>query len=301
MLKGISNLVIKVEDKVLGKITSWDEIYNLSGYTDSLDPSREELKQVITKYELPIKGRCGLPNCRTPHNKGYIVKTITGRLTNLGHICGRNHFGSTFTTLKNQLNREIEYKNKIEILNNAKSNISHYYHELKSLENNWNKLEDVYRVIQIEELNEISTVLNQMVASKNPEIISQRKANDFERELEEVRTGKAIKDPYFIDENIGELRGIIYLTNRVRVEAILRNNRTIIKKISEFNIDEKSFKEVKAMTQEYNHLEDSIRNLNMIINDGFTLFKRSNIEQLNLYISSKRRRKFKRLLNRCFE
>ena len=59
------------------KINVWQDIFTMSKYTDSLDPTKEKLKRVINKYTLPTKGKCGLSNCGTAHNNGYIVETET--------------------------------------------------------------------------------------------------------------------------------------------------------------------------------------------------------------------------------
>lgn len=294
-------MTTSIESKTLRKITSWDEIYKLKGYTNSLDPTKERLQQVIIKYELPDKGKCGLSTCGTPHYKGYIVQTETGKLTNLGHICGKNHFGSSFTTLKNKLDREIDYQNKLETIRTAKLKINSNYAELIKLENDWNNIEDIYRTIQLEELDELFDRLEIMKRNKNLNILYQREAEKFERELEEVRTGKPIKSPYYIDEKIGELKGLNYLTDRIRVEAILRNCRASIRKLDEFDINDKSFKEIKEMSAESEHIQDSIRKLKNINAEGFTLFKKSNIEQFEPLIFKKKKRKFRRLLKKCFE
>ena len=107
---------MSVSKKHFVRITTWDDIFKLSGYTDSIDPKREKLKQVITKYELPNKGRCGLSNCRTPHNIGCIVETESGRLTNLGNDCGKKYFGDNFTSLSNKLSKEIRPLAKVIVL-----------------------------------------------------------------------------------------------------------------------------------------------------------------------------------------
>lgn len=153
---------MSVSKKYFVKITTWDDIRKMSGYTDSLDPKKEKLKQVINKYELSNKGRCGLSNCHTAHNNGCIVETESGRLTNLGNYCGKKYFGENFTSLSNKLSKEIDYFNKVESIKLAKSNIAENYRKLNQIEADWKKIESVYKAIKSEGLDGLYDKLEQM-------------------------------------------------------------------------------------------------------------------------------------------
>jgi hypothetical protein len=292
---------MSVSRKHFVRITTWDDIHKMSGYTDSLDPKKEKLKHVINKYELPNKGRCGLSNCRTPHFNGYIVETETGKLTNLGHICGKNHFGLNFTSLKNKLDKEVEYINKVEIIKVAKLGIENKRIEISSIESYWNEIEDVYRTIKIEGLNELHSRLDLMSNSKDPTISIQHNASKSERDLEEVRTGRRVEGKLYISEKIGKLNGLNYIKNRIRIEAMIFNNRLILKDLEKFDENKKSLKNINIMIKENERLEDSIREAHIIIADGFKLFSADNMKQFTPLINSKRHRKLRRFLNCCFE
>ena len=214
-----------VDRKHYIKITTWEDIFEMNRYTDSLDPKKEKLKRVVNKYELPTKGKCGLSNCGTPHFNGYIVETETDKLTNLGHICGKNHFGLNFTSLKNKLDKEVDYINKVEIIKVAKLGIENKRIELSSIESQWNGIEKVYRTIQIEGLNELHSRLDLMSNSKDSVISIQHNASKSERDLEEVRTGRRVEGRLYISEKIGELKGLNYIKDRIRIEAMIFNNR----------------------------------------------------------------------------
>lgn len=292
---------MSVSKKHFVKITTWDDISKMSGYTDSLDPKKEKLKQVINRYELPNKGKCGLSNCGTPHFRGYIVKTESGKLTNLGHICGNKHFGLNFTSLKNKLDKEVDYFNKVESIKFAQSNITDRYRELSGIETNWKKIESVYRTIKSEGLDGLYDKLEQMKHSKSSTISRQRKATEPEIELEEVRTGKDVQNPFYISEILGDLKGLNYLADRIKIKALILNNKIILESLNEFDENKTTFKELSKMVKENENLNDSVREAHSIIADGFKLFSADNMRQFTPLISSKRHRKLRRFLNCCFE
>jgi len=294
-------LNISVSKKHFLRINTWDDIYKMSGYTDSLDPKKEKLKQVINKYELPNKGRCGLSNCRTPHNIGCIVETESGRLTNLGNDCGKKYFGENFTSLSNKLSKEIDYSNKIENIKLAKLNIVENYRKLNEIEADWKKIESVYRAIKSEGLNGLYDKLEQMKHSKSSIIAIQRRATKPEIELEEVRTGKYVQNPFYISDNLGDLKGLNYLTDRNKIKAIILNNKITLERLNDFDEDKTTLKELSKMIKENEKLNDSVREAHSIITDGFKLFSADNMRQFTPLISSKRHRKLRRFLNCCFE
>ena len=81
---------------------SWTEIEEIPGYVKGLDPTKHKLKSIIGSYHLKDI-HCGLL-CNQLHDKGYIVVTQGGVVTNLGNECGKNYFGVDFTTFANQHN-----------------------------------------------------------------------------------------------------------------------------------------------------------------------------------------------------
>lgn len=291
---------MSVSKKHFVKITTWDDISKMSGYTDSLDPKKEKLKQVINRYELPNKGKCGLSNCGTPHFRGYIVKTESGKLTNLGHICGNKHFGLNFTSLKNKLDKEVDYFNKVESIKFAQSNITDRYRELSGIETNWKKIESVYRTIKSEGLDGLYGQLEQMKHSKSSIISIQRIATESEIEFEEVRVGKDIQSPFYISENLGNLRGLNYLLDRIRIKDMIQNSRVILESLENFDEKSTTFKDLNKITKNNERLKDSVREAHSIIIEGFKLFSTDNMRQFTPLVSSKRQRKLKRFLNACF-
>lgn len=70
------------------KVESWEDVLERPGFTLDLDPNLHKLDSVIGRYVFGDMVRCGLSNCHTPHTRGYIVATKSGRETNIGTDCG---------------------------------------------------------------------------------------------------------------------------------------------------------------------------------------------------------------------
>ncbi len=292
---------ISFSKKHFVKINTWNDISKMSRYTDSLDPKKEKLKQVINRYELPNKGICGLSNCRTPHNIGCIVETESGKLTNLGNVCGKKYFGENFTSLSNKLSKEIDHFNKVENIKLAKLSINEKYRELAEIESSWKKIESVYRTIKSEGLDCLYDNLEQMKHSKSSSISIQRRATKSEIELEEVRTGKNVQSPFYISDNLGNLKGLNYLIDRIKIKDMIQNNNVILESLETFDEKNTTFKDLNNITKNNEILKDSIHEAHSIIREGFKLFEADNMRQFTPLISNKRHRKLKRFLNACFE
>lgn len=76
-------------------------------FVETVNERQIELERALAPYTFPDKFPCGLQGCRTPHNNGLLVRMMDGRETNIGHICGKNHFGHDFQELRATLNREV--------------------------------------------------------------------------------------------------------------------------------------------------------------------------------------------------
>lgn len=76
-------------------------------FVETVNEQQVMLERAIAPYTFREKFPCGLQGCRTLHNKGLLVRTTDGRETNIGHICGKNHFRKDFEELRASLNREV--------------------------------------------------------------------------------------------------------------------------------------------------------------------------------------------------
>ena len=65
-------------------------------FREVLDRKEHKLRRVLSGYSFQALVQCGLADCRKAHRDGYLVETEDGLETNVGHVCGRNTFGTRF-------------------------------------------------------------------------------------------------------------------------------------------------------------------------------------------------------------
>ncbi len=75
---------------------SHEAITSRPRYRETLDHAQHALKRIVGQYDFPpsLAWPCGLQSCRTSHQRGFLVETTDGYETNIGRICGKNHFGA---------------------------------------------------------------------------------------------------------------------------------------------------------------------------------------------------------------
>lgn len=103
-------MIVLNTGKELVRLESWQDIQGRAGYSDNLDPAQQKLSSIIGQYAFSAQIRCGLSNCKTPHNRGYLVVTQSGRETNIGKDCGKRYFGVEFENLATTFDRDLREK-----------------------------------------------------------------------------------------------------------------------------------------------------------------------------------------------
>jgi len=68
----------------------------LDGYADRVNATPHDFVAMIGWYSFRHLVECSLSGCRRSHNEGFVVQLQDGRVTNVGHICGRKAFGEAF-------------------------------------------------------------------------------------------------------------------------------------------------------------------------------------------------------------
>lgn len=61
-----------------------------------------KLKDLLGHYQFKDKVKCGIAQCGTKHQKGYVVKLTDDTEIIIGHVCGKKNFGVDFTDKERQ-------------------------------------------------------------------------------------------------------------------------------------------------------------------------------------------------------
>ena len=109
---------IILSTRVLIRFKTAAEFMDRAAWQDGLDSSRYKLKEIIGDYSFARKDQlpCGLKNCRTKHQNGYVVVTEQGPETHIGNRCGKKYFDVNWGEVKAEYNRAKERKEQEEWL-----------------------------------------------------------------------------------------------------------------------------------------------------------------------------------------
>ncbi|WP_028601382.1 hypothetical protein [Ottowia thiooxydans] len=76
--------------------STYSDLLRRPSFRTDVDPKLNRLAEVLTPYTFGNEVPCGLTTCHQGHLHGFLVRTTEGHETNIGHVCGRNHFGEDF-------------------------------------------------------------------------------------------------------------------------------------------------------------------------------------------------------------
>ena len=79
-------------------------------WRDGLDPAQHALRDIIGDYSFAKKNAlaCGLKNCRTIHQNGYVVVTVDELETHIGNRCGTRYFGVSWGRLSSAYDQAVD-------------------------------------------------------------------------------------------------------------------------------------------------------------------------------------------------
>lgn len=212
--------------KELVRVETWEDILERPGFTDNLDPSQHTLSAIIGQYAFTDWIRCGLSNCHTPHARGYLVVTKSGLETNIGKDCGKSYFGVDFETLAAQFDRDMREKQARERLWDFSFRLDDVKQKVRDLRGGERGADWVYRTTSA--LTEpgkgvpgaIVRQVATMLKTGQSALTKDRPATEREIEIAESG-GQRVKRPYFITEQIGEIRGMEALHKENDLRALL--------------------------------------------------------------------------------
>ena len=293
-------------DKGLVSIESWEDIIQLPGYTRDLNPEKIKLKEITGKYSLKEKISCGLSTCHQPHNHGYIATTESGELTNIGNICGKNHFGIAFEEFSRKFDERLTDHNNREYITSFQSKITAHLksiHELRTCDKGADWVYRNTRPFLINSTNCPERIFNEikrMIRDRNGKFSTYRLATNEEiKELEAIQN-KSIPLPHYIEEPTGILRGLTCLFSDYDLREILIKDLTEnLKKLTTLDITNSLSQELKHWSKWIQGFDKKIERAKTATKAGNAFLKRNNIIQLQeILTSSKEKTEFRKWILR---
>jgi hypothetical protein len=268
------------------QVDSWEDILHLPGFTINLNPEKKQLKEIIGRYIFPEKISCGLSTCRQPHGRGYIVITQSGEVTNIGNVCGKNHFGVKFDEYSKVFTQALTDHQNRETITSFLFQLEGYVSLVSDMRSEERGADWVYRTSRaLVERNHgcpdiIVTEINKMVRARSRDIRVVRIATEDEAKELEVIASKSLPRPQHIEELKGNLNGIacLYHESNIREILILDVEKNLTK-LAGFNVDEAPSNELRVWAKWCQELEDKLIRVQETIKAGRALLTSENLSQ----------------------
>ncbi|TVV45475.1 hypothetical protein [Thalassolituus sp. C2-1] len=270
------------------RVDSWDDIESIPGYTEDLHISDDEkLSEVIGVYDFPLKIRCGISTCHQQHNKGYIVKTVSGSVTNIGNVCGRKIFNVEFKEKKKIFDRDLADSGNREKLWLIRNQLDGYDERLAGvLDGNAGAvaLERKLRAFKGSNYRiprEVGDFLRSAVRTRDSVIYHSRVATADEVAIEEALIGRRVQRPYYVSEPICVVDGIESLHGDSDLKKILISDLKVnFSRLREMDIDSATSKELKDMALWSGKIEELFEKAEVAIGYCRRFLDKNNLNKL---------------------
>lgn len=276
-------MIVLNNQRELVRVESWSDITERPGFSGDLDPGKHTLDSIIGRYAFAEKVPCGLSNCHTPHNRGYIVVTKDGQETNIGKDCGKTYFGVDFETLSNKFDRDMTEKENREKLWAFFFRMEEVAALVKALRDDAHGADWVFK--QTEALQNIQKVptkvvrrLAAMVKSRDPRLVRDREATEAEAAQLEASQGRRLPRPQYVTEQFGELAGLeaFYPENNLR-KLLIDDVSEELKALAATDIDSLSYEKLAKWSRWLGSLDATLERAAAAIRAGRALLTQANL------------------------
>lgn len=269
-------------EKGFREVSTWDEVFEMPGYTNFLNPEKEELKQILGKYEFPTYEKCGLSNCGTPHGKGYIVETVTGKLTNIGSYCGNKHFSVEFENLSRDFDRYYRDYKARERIETFQRTINSKFSEVASIENDFGSIDTAYKIQHFfkgKSKNHPKTIiqkLRKMVKDNDPNIYIDKMLSEEEIDAREASGQKNVsRYERVVKDSITGLN-FLYEYNDLRLLYVIEFKNPL-EEIQKLNVDNLLSKDLDFWSKKIGEIDGNIRRIREVMEEGYNFLQLGNI------------------------
>lgn len=279
-------MIILNSERELVRVETWTDITERVSFSGNLDPSKHTLDSIIGRYAFGDKVPCGLSNCHTPHNKGYIVVTKDGHETNIGKDCGRTYFGVDFETLSNKFDRDITEKENREKLWAFYFRVEDVAAQVSAIRLGERGADWVHKqLLALQDSRNVTSKvarrLMAMVKAREARLTHDREATEEEVAQLEQAQGRRLPRPQYMSEGIGTLVGLEALYPENNLKAILIEDVSEhLKSLSELAIDSLGFEQLRGWSRWIGGLDTVLERALQAVRSGQALLTRENLSPL---------------------
>ncbi len=225
----------KFEISPLLGLSSYSDLEEQPGFRVDvrLDEDLKRSAIIVAPYNIgPDLIPCGL-TCHRGHNRGYLLRLADGSHTNVGRICGSNHFGASNFSEQEKLAKANERAEKHkQSINQLLDKIPDYRKRAHDLWHQSAPLGEALDAFKSIYPNGLYQDLRNRAQRKNAQVFVTRKLDETEKAAQEQnpetnrRGSRGSKKSDFVQKWVGDLRGLsIFL---VRPRSCLKSVQQLI-------------------------------------------------------------------------
>lgn len=268
------------------KITNWEDITERPNFEQKVDPKKIKLKQIVGHYSIDPQQPCGLKNCGTNHNRGYLVEVEGGIVTNIGNICGKRYFDVDFTNLQRAFKKDYNAQRYREELTKTKHQLAGIKKQIEDLRNGDHKGDWCYKNMHqhVSRLFPLS-ITDSLIKRSN------RGNGVVEKDIMLTGKDKAIAEQAgnkdgFKTETVFIINGITSVVSYKKIKKIL--NVYLGEELvafSQVDIETADFETLKRWNNWSNKIERRLREVKVLIDECNRFLMPANVNNIRRYQS----------------
>lgn len=282
----------------LVRIKSWAEVEESPGFTSVLDPKASPLKSILASYAFLDRHPCGLKSCRTGHGMGYVVQTVRGEVTNIGHQCGKKHFSVTFTRMAKAHDRDLRAQEQREALVALQHQVPGLLARIEAMREGPNGATWIARTLMTlkDRTNglpeRVIARLNALVRNRDGTLTVGREATAGEITRMRDQGQRIGPGPTYVDEVVGQLDGLacLYPQNDLR-ELLVKRSANHLQALVGLDIATLPDKHRKTLAKQVLDIEPALTQAAEAIAHGQRFLTKANIGKLAEIAHSKEDRR----------
>ncbi|MBK4738674.1 hypothetical protein [Noviherbaspirillum pedocola] len=119
----------------LVSIKTPDDLLQRPLYHERINITQSKLAEVLAPYRFKDPYPCGISDCRTLHQRGFLVRTEDDKETNIGKDCGVSYFGQDFKIKAYLQEQRATLKAQIDVLDGVRHRQPELMHRIADLFN----------------------------------------------------------------------------------------------------------------------------------------------------------------------
>lgn len=111
-------------------------IESMPGYVRRVDSSVDKFDDIIGWYQLKdkIQISCQKKDCNTRHGRGYLIRIVSGGVTNIGHVCGEKFDPENFIVRERMAKNKIRHMEQVRYVTSLKNDEKRYWDMVEQIE-----------------------------------------------------------------------------------------------------------------------------------------------------------------------